>query len=168
MTPYRKLPLREKQARHRAAMREPHVRCPGCDVATTARDLPTHLERRCPGSRAQRDAELQASVAADATSLRVQASCTGTPVAGARELDALPEQPARSATGVPDPHPRGTVRLPPEAGGPAGGVALGTWLEIDFPPNGSRLTLDGQPSVTTQVEPLTECQPVDGSSGGAP
>lgn len=52
MKDYRRLSLVEKQALSRARIREHPVRCPGCDAATTASDLVTHVQHRCPGQQA--------------------------------------------------------------------------------------------------------------------
>jgi hypothetical protein len=48
---YRRLSIVAKQARQLAAMREPPVTCPHCDVQTAPADLLRHVENSCPGSR---------------------------------------------------------------------------------------------------------------------
>lgn len=46
---YHLLTAAEKQATTRANIREQALRCPACDVATTATDLIAHVRQRCPG-----------------------------------------------------------------------------------------------------------------------
>lgn len=47
---YHRMTLPEKQAAAREQQAEPPVRCPGCDTATSAQDLVSHVAERCPGA----------------------------------------------------------------------------------------------------------------------
>lgn len=48
---YQRLSVAEKQALHRARMREPAVVCPVCETQTGASELLEHIEMRCTGPR---------------------------------------------------------------------------------------------------------------------
>lgn len=48
---YQRLSVSQKQARHRAAMREPDIECPLCGVRTSVADLLRHVDATCPRRR---------------------------------------------------------------------------------------------------------------------